>query len=77
MEMRLERKVPLEDRMGNHLNPLAESLARNMIAQAFKPYCRSTTRVDFTSFCRVLHKFTRYHHHYHQDHCHYKRHYNY
>lgn len=40
MDLRLQGKIPLNDRMSQHLKPLAESLARDIVRKAFDPYVR-------------------------------------
>ncbi len=57
-ELRVEGKIPIFDRLSNHINPLAESTARSMLNKAFRPYMKTGTRVDLPSFGRVLSKFT-------------------
>jgi hypothetical protein len=59
-ELRTEGKFSFQDRCGQHFNELAESKARVMLYKAFLPYTqgKKTTNVDFSSFKRVLNKFT-------------------
>ena len=58
VELKMEGKIALFDRLTKHANPLAESTARSMISKAFLPFMKNGTRVDFASFSRVLLKFT-------------------
>jgi WD40 repeat protein len=57
-EIRVDGKIPVFERLGSHLAPLAESTSRTVLAQAFRPYMKNGTRVDLPSFSRVLTRFT-------------------
>ncbi len=57
-ELRVEGKIPVFERLGQHIAPLAESTARTMLAKAFRPFMKNSTRVDLPSFARVITRFT-------------------
>ena len=57
-EMRADGKIPVFERLGQHIAPLAESTARTMLAKAFRPFMKNSTRVDLPSFARVISRFT-------------------
>ena len=46
------------ERLGQHIAPLAESTARTMLTKAFRPFMKNSTRVDLSSFARVISRFT-------------------
>ena len=57
-ELRVEGKIPVFERLGQHIAPLAESTARTMLTKAFRPFMKNSTRVDLSSFARVISRFT-------------------
>ena len=73
MDIRSSNKLPTSTRLGQHTSSLIESIARDILARAFQPYCTrlagrsgaggggggggGVLRVDFEGFSNVMKKF--------------------
>jgi len=54
MQMRLEGKISVSERMSYHTPQLAENIARNMLSSAFRPYTSRTVNNNTASSNRVV-----------------------